>query len=225
MTRCSKGSGSSSCALDAPALVVPLARLNAARPSRLPCLRRGGLPTRVSAGGQRVCWTARVHARPSTGCRRRRRAAAVARSRGPDASALARAGGGRVLCHVLLRLGDTVLSGTCGVRSRRSHTDSARAGVVFVLAPVGARAHPSELDRPGRWSRDSAPARDQPARGVRRAALRARRRNGRAAASSVGREWLAQSACKSRVDGARSTCDPRRAHASGERAPVARFQG
>src|SRR5439155_4897949 len=121
---------------DATAVVVPLARIAGARSSGLPRLRRGGVPARIVARAQRAPRPAGLHVWPGTGNRRRRGTATVARSRGPDASPLARPGRGRVLRDVLLRVGDAVLSRPRPVRSRRPNADAARAGALRLLARV-----------------------------------------------------------------------------------------
>src|SRR3954471_10385778 len=137
---CSRAAGSSSHALDAPAFVLPLSGLAATRPSRLPRLCRSRLSARVLAGRERAPRPAGVHVRAGAGRRRGRRAPPVARSRRQNASSLARAGRGRLLPDVLLRLGDALLSRAGAVRSRRSDADASRARALLLLARVGTEA-------------------------------------------------------------------------------------
>ena len=116
---------------------VPLARLPPARQPGLPSLRRSRLPAGVAAGRSPLLRPARVHVR--TGPRRAGRAGTspVAGPRGPHAPRLARAGRGRVLRDVLLRLRNPLLSGKSPVRARRPHAFAARAGAVRLLARLG----------------------------------------------------------------------------------------
>src|SRR5690242_19552754 len=96
---------------DRPQVDLPLARLTRARPRALPRLRRGRLSARVAARASAGRRPTRVHIRPGARRRGRRGTAALAGARGSDAPPLARARGGRVLHHVLLRLGHALLSG------------------------------------------------------------------------------------------------------------------
>ena len=116
---CAKTVGSSPYArLDAAPLVVSLDHVTAARQPQLPGVRRGRISDRVASGRRRVRRPARVHVRPGARGGRGSRAQAVAGPCGPDASPLARHGGGRVLRHLLLRLGHAVLPGPRAVRRR-----------------------------------------------------------------------------------------------------------
>ena len=67
------------------------------------------------------------------------RAATVAGARRQDAATLARNGGEEVLRHVLLRVGDPVLSRPGSIRARRPDADAGRAAAVRLLARVGDR--------------------------------------------------------------------------------------
>src|SRR5437764_3097419 len=117
---------------DAAALVLPLARLAPARQPRLPSLRRGRLPARVAAGRARTRTPARLHPRPGAGIGRGGRAPPLARQSGPDPPPLARNGRGRVLRHVLLRLGHALLPGPSPHGQGRPHADPAGARAVRV---------------------------------------------------------------------------------------------
>ena len=86
---------------------------------------------------------ARVHVRAGAGHRRGRGAPPLARSRRPDAAALARARRGGVLRDLLLRVGHALLPGPGAERPRRPHADAARAGALRVLARVGAAPDPA----------------------------------------------------------------------------------
>ena len=86
-----------------------------------------GYPIESHAGRPRQ---RRASARISTARRPDRRGSgrrAVARPRRPHAAPLARARRGDVLRHLLLRLGDALLSGSHRRRARRPHADSRRA--------------------------------------------------------------------------------------------------
>ena len=87
----------------------------------------------------------------------------MARSCRADAAPLARARRGRVLRHLLLRVGHALLPGRAPVGPRRPHADAARAGAVRVLARVGARAA-----APGARSCRSAASRSAACSGSRR---------------------------------------------------------
>src|SRR5882757_11287633 len=104
---------------------LSLDRLAPARYVAVPCLRRGGLPDRIAAGARTVRRAARVSVRPGARHRRGPGAAALARPRRPEAATLARARGGRVLRHVLLRLGHPLLSGPHADGPRRPRADPA----------------------------------------------------------------------------------------------------
>src|SRR5690242_3128979 len=103
-------------------------------------MRRGGVPARVAAGACAARRPAGLYVRTGAGDRRRRGAAALARTGRPDAPPLARARRGDVLRHLLLRVRDALLPGTRAVRPRRPHSDAARAGALPLLAGLGARA-------------------------------------------------------------------------------------
>src|SRR5207249_6035461 len=138
----------------------------------------------------------RVPLRPSAGRRGGRGAAAVARAGGPDASPLARARGGRVLCRVLLRLGHALLPGPRADGPWRQDAHAARAGAVLVLARVGARAVAAPPDRHGRRVGPAAAPRAPVADAVRRRALRAAGDAGRPTPPPLGRQRLAQQSGK-----------------------------
>ena len=157
--RSSRGRGSSSCVRDEAPLQLPLDRIAPARQPRLPRVRRGGLSPRVAADRPAVPRTARVHVRPGARDPGGPGAAAVARSRRQDAAQVARPRRGDVLRDVLLRVGHAVLPGSRAVGPRRPDADATRAGAVFVLARVGARAHPPAADRHRRRARGASPAR------------------------------------------------------------------
>src|SRR4051794_5098164 len=189
---------------DRPQVLLPLADLARARPRPLPRLRRGRLPAGVAGRARSGHAATRVPVRPGAGRRRGRRAAAVARARGPHAPPLARAGGRRLLRDLLLRLGHTLLSRPRGVGPRRPDADAARAGAVLVLARLGARAAAAVPDRHRRRARAAPAARPAVAYAVRRRAVRAGRNAGRASPPSVRRERLAQRPGEPRA--------PRRSH-------------
>jgi hypothetical protein len=211
---CSKATGSCSSALDAPPLVLPLDRLAPRGPARLSRMCRGRSSARVSTDLQRAPRPTRIYVRPGTGDRRRRAAATVARSRRENASRLAGARGGRVLPHLLLRLGDPLLSRPLAFRARRPNTDAARARTVFVLAGVGARVTPTETDRPRRRPRDLAAARSPGARRVCRQDLRLERCCDDPAPPPFRRQRLAQLTFEPRADCSRLEAHPAGALAS-----------
>src|SRR5207244_10059796 len=142
-----RAGGSSPCARDAQALVVPVAALAAARRARLQGVCRGGLSARVAPGRPWPRGTACVHPRPGARLGRGRGAAAVAWTRGPYTAALAGDGRGGVLRHLLLRLGHALLPRALAGRPRRPDADAARAGAVRLLARVGAAAASARADR------------------------------------------------------------------------------
>src|SRR3954468_7324903 len=119
---------------DPPPLELSLVAIAPARQPRLPSLRRGGLSARVAPDLPAVRRPARLHVRAGARGRRRNRAPPVAGPCGKDSPPLAPARGGRVLRHVLLRLGHPLLSGQSAFRPRRSDADAARAGAVLLLA-------------------------------------------------------------------------------------------
>src|SRR4051794_13697250 len=109
---------------DPPPLELPLFAIAPARQPRLPSLRRGGLSARVAPDRPAVRRPARLHVRAGAGRRRRNRTTTLAGPRGKDSPPLAPPGGGRVLLHVLLRLGHPLLSGQSAFRPRRSDADA-----------------------------------------------------------------------------------------------------
>src|SRR5207244_5104522 len=175
---------SSPCALDAAAVLVPVAAVAPARQRRLQGLRRGGLPTRVVAGRSGPCGPARIHVRPGAGRGGRGRTATVARSGRADAAPLARAGRGGVLRDVLLRVGHALLPGKGAVGSGRPHADPARAAALLVLARVGAATAEAATRRSGRRARDRAASRPERPGGERRPPVPARGRRRRDSAAA-----------------------------------------
>src|SRR5439155_20366939 len=149
-----RAAASSSFPLDPPALVVSVIRFAAARPAGLQGLHRSRLSPRVPPGPQRLRRPARLHVRPSPRRDRGRGATTVARTRRQDAPALARAGRGRVLRGVLLRVRHTLLSGPSRVRAGRSHTDPTRARALLFLAGLGAQPPPAAAHRARRRPRN-----------------------------------------------------------------------
>ena len=103
------------------------------------CAEAGYSP-RVFASRERPARAARLYVRPGAGHRRRRGTETLARAGREDPAPLARAGRGRVLPNVLLRVRDAVLSRARRLRSRRPHADSTRARALLVLEELGARA-------------------------------------------------------------------------------------
>ncbi len=192
---CTRGAGSWSFARprDAPAELVPLARLAPARPPGVPGLRRGRLPARVVAGDRRALRPTRVPVRP--GARRRRGPRAPAHG---AAARAARSDAGSSSTRttfyrdLLLRLGDALLSGQGGLRPRGPDADDARAGALRVLATLGAGAPPPAPGRHRRRARRSPPAGADERQRVRRQELHARRRDRDPAPPPVGCERLAQ---------------------------------
>src|SRR5215210_627136 len=97
MSRIAAEATSASYPHDPPQTLLPLARLPAARQRRLPRLRGGRVPAGVAPGVRGAAGAAGDDRRPVTRDRRGRGGAAVARPRRPDASPVARHGGGLVL--------------------------------------------------------------------------------------------------------------------------------
>src|SRR5262249_8760927 len=128
------------CRDDRPQGVVPVAPLARARPRAMPCVRRGRVSARVTPRARARRGPAGVSLRPGARPRRGRRAPSLARPRRPDAAAVARARGGRVLRDVLLRLRDPLRPGPLALRPRRQDADASRAGALRVLEPLGAGA-------------------------------------------------------------------------------------
>ena len=116
----------------------------------------------------------------------------MARPRRPDAAPLARAGRGRVLRDVLLRLGDALLPGPRAVRARRPHADARGAGALRVLARLGAAPAAAAADRHRRRPRGAPLLGVAQRHRVRRPRVRARRRGRDPAPASVRREQLAE---------------------------------
>src|SRR5580765_1582580 len=151
-------------------------------------MRGGWVCDRVASGARGRCGTERVPPRPGAGCGRGRGAPAMARPSRPDIAPLARPRRGRVLRDVLLRFGHSLLSGSRIGARRRQDARGARAGAVLVLARVGAPVATAAADRPGGRARDpAAPRPSEPGR-RRRAVLRPRWGDCRAAPAPVGRE-------------------------------------
>ena len=138
----STGTGSSSCAraLDAPPLVVPLARLAPARQPPVPRVRRGRLPARVAAGrrgaagqeafilGQAPGIVEAEERRPWRG----RAGQTLRRWLDMDEDAFY----ATFYCASVTRC----YPGPGARRRRRPDADRARAGALLVLARLGARA-------------------------------------------------------------------------------------
>ncbi len=174
-TRTATASGSRRApTLDPPPLVVPVDRLAPARQSRLPRLRRGGLPARVTARRPAIHRPARVHVRAGAGLRGRRRTAPVAGPGRKDAPPLARDDRRGVLRDVLLRVRHALRPRAGGLRTRRPRADATRAGALRVLGRPGAGAHPARIDRPRRAACDHTVPRRDPARALHRPPVRRR---------------------------------------------------
>ena len=154
---------------------------------------------------------ARVSLRPGARHRRGRAAAAVARPRRPDAPPLARAGRGRVLRDLLLRVGHALLSGPRRVGPRRPDADAARAGALRALARPGARAAPAAADRHRRRPRAAPDARPHRAHSPR-------------SASDSSATALPSSRCRIRPGRAAGRTCPRTASGSTARSTLVRTE-
>ena len=160
--------------------------------AQLPALPRRRLSDRVRAGRPRSAGPTRLSLRPGARDRRGSGGRTVARTRRPHAAPLARARRGDVLRHLLLRLGDALLSGPHRRRTRRPHADPGRAAPLRAVARGGAAPPPPDARPHGRRPRGPRDHRRQDADGVRRQELRRRRRDRDPAAAPVGRERVAR---------------------------------
>ena len=123
----------------------------------------------------------------------------LAGPRGEDAAAVARPRRGGVLRHVLLRVGDPLLSRPGGVGPRRPDADARGAAPLRALARRRAAPAEARPRRHGRRARGAAHARRAQRRRERRRPLPARRRRRDPASPSVRRVELAQRARESRA--------------------------